>query len=115
NILFNGLMISLEFEQLPASYEGVFVGDTIKGNFTQSGTSFPLDLSRLAAADSLVVERPQNPVPPFDYEEIEVAFSNKDEGIKLSGTMTKPKGSGPYPAVVLVTGSGPQNRNGEIF
>lgn len=112
NILYNGLMVSLEFEQLPASYEGVMVGDTLKGNFTQSGSLFPLNLTRSSESEAVGMERPQEPKPPFEYEEIETSFGQET---KLMGTLTRPKGKGPFPAVVLVSGSGPQNRNGEIF
>lgn len=115
NVLFDGLMLSVEFERIPAIFEGVFVADTIKGTFTQSGSSFPLELARLEEGEALGMEKWQEPKPPFDYEIIETTFMNEREGIKLVGTITKPLGQGPFPAVVLVTGSGPQNRNGEIF
>src|SRR5690606_25218021 len=116
NILFNGLMASWEFEQIPALYEGVLVGDTLKGNFTQSGTLFQLDLTRVPAESiGLEPRRPQEPQPPFDYDEIETSFANTSGQLKLEGTITKPKGAGPFPALVLISGSGPQNRNGEIL
>src|SRR5690606_35216525 len=71
NILYNGLMASWEFEQIPALYEVVLVGDTLRGNFTQSGTSFPLNLAKVpAGSDELTMARPQEPKPPFPYEEI---------------------------------------------
>lgn len=116
NILFNGLMASWEFEQIPAMYEGVLVGDTLKGNFTQSGTLFPLELRRIPeGAEDAALARPQEPKPPFEYEELETSFVTGAGRIKLAGTITKPKGAGPFPAVVLVSGSGPQNRNGELM
>lgn len=115
NILFNGLMASWEFEQIPALYEGVLVGDTLKGNFTQSGTLFQLDLAKMpAGSEELTMARPQEPKPPFEYEEMESSFKNAS-GHVIAGTITKPKGAGPFPAVVLVSGSGPQKRNGELF
>lgn len=115
NILFNGLMASWEFEQIPALYEGVWVGDTLRGNFTQSGTSFPLNLVKSSAeSEELALTRPQEPQPPFSYEEIETSFLTAGQS-KLVGTVTKPQGNGPFPAVVLVSGSGPQNRDGELF
>src|SRR5690606_8184870 len=115
NILFNGLMASWEFEQIPALYEGVWVGDTLRGNFTQSGTSFPLNLVKSPAElEELALARPQEPQPPFSYEEIETSFLTAGQS-KLVGTITKPQGNGPFPAVVLVSGSGPQNRDGELF
>jgi alpha-beta hydrolase superfamily lysophospholipase len=57
--------------------------------------------------------RPQTPKPPYPYLEEEVTFENGD--VTLAGTLTIPKGEGPFPAVALVTGSGPQDRNEEIF
>src|SRR5690554_6289794 len=115
NVLFNGLMASWEFEQIPALYEGIMVGDSLKGNFTQAGTVFPLDLGRASETDKAGMERPQEPKPPFDYDEIEISFTPATSKNKMEGTITKPKGAGPFPAVVLVSGSGPQNRNGEIM
>ena len=115
NILFNGLMASWEFEQIPAVYEGVLVGDTLKGNFTQSGTLFQLDLTRVPAGSEVPeIARPQEPKPPFEYEEMETSFKNAS-GQVIAGTITKPKGAGPFPSVILISGSGPQNRNGELF
>ena len=116
NILFNGLMTSWEFEQIPAVYEGVLVGETLKGNFTQSGTLFPLELTRVPeGSEEALLSKPQEPKPPFDYEQIETSFVTASGQHKLAGTITKPKGAGPFPAVVLVSGSGPQDRNGELF
>jgi pimeloyl-ACP methyl ester carboxylesterase len=64
---------------------------------------------------ALEYNRPQTPQPPFPYRQEEVVFENKEAGIKLAGTITLPEGKGPFPAVVLITGSGPQNRDEEIF
>src|SRR5690606_3867621 len=88
NVLFNGLMVSWEFEQIPALYEGVMMGDSLKGNFTQSGTVFTLDLGRATDADKLGTERPQEPKPPFGYEEIETSFTQAVSQNKIAGTIT---------------------------
>jgi len=80
------------------------------GSFTQGGGTFPFTLTREKTAGP---NRPQEPQPPFPYMEEEVEFSHDD--ITLAGTLTLPKGDGPFPAVVLVSGSGPQDRNEEIF
>lgn len=114
-ILFNGLMAAWEFEQIPALYEGIIVGDTLKGNFTQSGSAFPLDLIRMDESEMMEPERPQEPHPPYNYDEIETTFNSSVEGQQLKGTITKPKGDGPFPAIVLVSGSGPQNRDSETL
>ena len=55
------------------------------------------------------------PYPPFPYTDQEVAIENAADGVRLGGTLTLPAGTGPFPAVLLVTGSGPQNRDEEVF
>ena len=114
-VLFDGLMLAFEIGGGVISYEGLFVEAKIQGTFKQSGLSLPLDL--LKADDNArenAVQRPQEPQAPFEYEIIETHFVNS-LGNRLYGTITKPQGAGPFPAVILVTGSGPQNRNSEIF
>ena len=80
------------------------------GTWTQ-GMSFPLLLLPGAAA---AVARPQEPKPPFPYGEEEVSIESV-AGVRLAGTLTMPKGAGPFPALVLISGSGPQDRNEEIM
>jgi len=62
-----------------------------------------------------VVHRPQEPKKPYPYKEEEVLYPNAKAGIKLGGTLTLPKGTGPFPAVLLITGSGAQNRDEELL
>lgn len=116
-VLFNGFMLSFELAVGGISYEGLFVEENIKGTFKQSGMSFPLDLTKELNQNNpdKQLNRPQHPKPPFDYSELAIDFNNEREGIQLRGLITKPNGEGPFPAVVLVTGSGPQDRNSEIF
>jgi len=97
-----------------ASYRGVLAADspTLRGTWAQSGYSFPLDLGREAAP---VRRRPQDPVKPYPYSENEVVVENASANLRLACTFTKPQGPGPFPAVLLITGSGPQNRNEEIM
>ncbi|MCH7412178.1 alpha/beta hydrolase [Belliella sp. R4-6] len=115
-VLANQLMVSFEMSVMNASYEGVMQGDEIKGNFSQGGMKFPLDLKRVTSGEleELGPKRPQLPVGPFDYDVVEVGFENSSDNIKLAGTLTKPKGEGEFPAVILVTGSGPHNRDHEM-
>jgi len=61
------------------------------------------------------LDRPQDPVPPFPYHEEEVEFKNSKEEIIFSGSLTYPEGEGPFPAVILISGSGAHDRNVEIF
>ena len=59
--------------------------------------------------------RPQDPEPPYPYQEEEVLFKNENAGVQLAGTLTYPFEGGPFPCVVLITGSGPQDRDETIM
>ncbi len=89
--------------------------DTIQGTFIQNGYKLPLLLIRNKGKTTITLIRPQEPKGPFKYFSEEVNFKNKDENIELAGTLTLPEKSGKFPAVILVSGSGPQNRDEEIF
>lgn len=101
---------SLHFElpNLHATFDGKLAADgkRITGTFTQ-GSAFPLTFERAAAGEAL--KRPQNPKPPFPYESQNVKLKIGD--VTLAGTLTLPRGDGPFPAVALITGSGPQDRD----
>src|SRR5690606_31857908 len=83
----------------------------IEGKFSQQGMSFTLNLEK----GSFTLNRPQEPKPPFSYKSEDVTFENKKAGITLAGTLTMPNGKGPFPTIVLVAGSGPNDRNEEIL
>jgi dienelactone hydrolase len=70
-------------------------------------------MTRTGDADRF--SRPQDPRPPYPYTVRDVTFRSETAGITLAGTLTHPDGEGPFPGVVLVTGSGPQNRDAEVF
>jgi pimeloyl-ACP methyl ester carboxylesterase len=109
-----GDSLKIEAPMLRGSYQGKFNSFRhIEGTWYQAGRSFDLPLDRQDSA--FVLNRPQEPHPPFPYREEEVSFRQIFEGFTLAGTLTLPEGDGPFPAAVLVTGSGPQNRNEEIF
>jgi pimeloyl-ACP methyl ester carboxylesterase len=99
-----------------AEYSSVLVenGEKINGIWLQNGMSFPLVMERKTAENCFRYNRPQEPKPPFAYKTEDVVFENKKAGINLAGTLSIPEGEGPFPAVILVSGSGPQNRNEEI-
>jgi len=67
-----------------------------------------------APVGETTAERPQTPKPPFPYQQEEVGYSNPEANIHLAGTLTEPAGSGPYPAVLLISGAGPQDRDETI-
>lgn len=109
--------LTLKIPQIQFCYVGKVRGDSlIEGTVTQAGQSLPLNLVRTArkAGASSEPERPGTPKPPFPYREKEVTVTTKD-GIKLSGLLTLPEGEGPFPAVLLISGSGPQDRNEEAW
>jgi hypothetical protein len=108
---------SLKFESkmIGASYAAKILKDSMitVGKFKQGMANLDLNLKKV---DKIAeVRRPQLPVKPYPYNEEEVAFENKEAKITLAGTLTFPKGEGNFPAVVLVTGSGRQDRDEALF
>lgn len=95
---------------------GRFTTDTtFRGEWFQ-GASLPLTLSKLSPGQAVAEpKRPQTPKPPFAYKSEDVIYTNKDKSIQYGATITSPQGAGPFPAVVLITGSGQQNRDEELF
>ena len=104
--------ISVSLASLALSYQGKLKGDEIVGTFIQ-GQSFPLILKR----GEEKLNRPQNPVTPYPYKTEEVAFKNVADGATLVGILSYPVGykKGKTPVVLMVTGSGQENRDEEIF
>ncbi|HDZ40239.1 MAG TPA: alpha/beta fold hydrolase [Bacteroidetes bacterium] len=99
---------------LSGDYKGKMVNDTsIEGTWTQSGLSYELNL--IKQAGGFKMNRPQEPVAPFPYIEEHVKFPSLNGEFNLAGTLTIPEGNGPFPATILVSGSGSQNRDEEIF
>lgn len=104
--------ISISLEQLGLSYQGRLKGDEIVGTFTQ-GAAFPLTLKR----GEETLKRPQNPMEPFPYKTEEVTFTNATDKATLAGTLSYPTDykKGKTPVVLMVTGSGQENRDEEVF
>jgi pimeloyl-ACP methyl ester carboxylesterase len=90
-----------------------FTDNKIEGIWSQGGIKFPLVLEKIDKVEE--VKRPQDPEAPFLYNEEEVTFENKEAGVTLAGTLTFPKEGSNFPVVILVSGSGPQNRNEELY
>jgi fermentation-respiration switch protein FrsA (DUF1100 family) len=107
--------VHFEMKRLLVAFDGTLnkEGSEIAGQFKQGGASFPLTLKRMARPTTL--NRPQEPKPPYPYDEEEVSYENKRDGVKLAGTLTLPRGKSSFPAVILITGSGAQNRNEELL
>jgi pimeloyl-ACP methyl ester carboxylesterase len=107
--------VRLELKGVKASFEGKWNADgsEIAGNWKQSGQSFPVTFQRLAKAP--VVRRPQEPKKPYPYEVEEVTYEHTKGKVKRTGTLTVPRGKGPFPAVLLVPGSGAHDRDEAVF
>lgn len=93
-----------------AVFDGVIAAGAMEGDFLQAGIKGAF---RLAPQGEKAAAPPPAPAEPLPYREEEVAMANGE--VKLSGTLTVPEGAGPFPAVILITGSGTQNRDEEIF
>ncbi len=106
--------INITVPDIAATYAGRVTKNVITGRFTQMGMPFKLDLKR----GGVIMNRPQTPQPPLGYTTQEVSFENKAAGAVLSGTLTWPEGydgKKPVPVVIMVSGSGLQNRDEEVF
>ena len=112
---FENSNLKLTVSNLGVEYQGTLGNDNIiLGNFKQAGMSFPLNLSK-GTVEAEKLSRPQEPKKPYPYLDEEVTFQNTKAGIKLAGTLTLPSKNGNFPAVILISGSGAQNRDEEIM
>lgn len=106
--------LRLEVEAVGGHYFAELEKDgTLQGTWSQGGAALPLTLRRVESAPVLV--RPQEPKPPFPYQVREVTYAGGAPGVTLAGTLTLPEGKGPFPAVLLLAGSGPLDRDEALF
>ncbi|HZK40280.1 MAG TPA: alpha/beta fold hydrolase [Atribacterota bacterium] len=114
-VIFKDNILRLEVKSAGGVFEGKVSEDflVIEGEWKQFGQSLPLTINRVDKA--VEIPRPQVPKKPYPYIEEEAIYENKEAGITLAGTLTLPSGNGPFPAVLLITGSGPQDRNETIY
>jgi pimeloyl-ACP methyl ester carboxylesterase len=99
--------ITVKVTAIGAMFKGKVSNSNLAGIYSQNNASFPLMLTRQL--------RPQTPVPPFAYKSENVEYDNKDKSIHFGATLTRPQGNGKYPAVIIISGSGPQDRDGTLF
>ena len=111
---FENSKLSIEISNAKIEYVGELKNEIISGIFKQNGQEFPMELSR-KVFEKKIINHPQEPKAPFSYYSEDVTFENSKEKVTLAGTLTLPKKEGNYPAVVLISGSGAQNRNEEIL
>lgn len=111
-VLFNDKKLTLEVKVVGVKYTGEWINEQeIVGVFQQGAFSAPMNLSRGVTE----VIKPQEPAKPYPYYTEEVQFTNTKENIALAGTLSLPKKEGTFPAVILISGSGQQNRNAELL
>ncbi len=107
--------LNISMPAIHLEYEGELDQEQkIKGSFKQNGQTFPLELSH-EQIEKKVVKHPQEPIKPYPYSEEEVQFENPIGHHTLAGTLTLPQKTGIFPVVILITGSGPQNRDEELL
>lgn len=106
-----GDRVRFEVKSIGGTFEGTFDEErsSIAGKWSQSIMAMPLTLEKVEEISTRA--RPQEPKPPFPYGVEELTFENPEAGITLAGTLTIPEGDGPFPAAVMVSGSGPQDRD----
>jgi pimeloyl-ACP methyl ester carboxylesterase len=112
---YNDKVLTFESKVIGARFKGKQndLGTEIDGEFNQGGMKLPLKLTK---SDKIAeVARPQTPKAPFPYRSEDVKYENKRGGVRLAGTLTIPAGQGPFPAVILITGSGAQDRDETIL
>ncbi len=115
NTTFENSILKLAIPAGGIEYEGILnKNNTVSGNFKQAGQTFELNLSN-KKTEKIAVIRPQEPKKPYDYLSEEITFENLIDKITLSGTLTLPKKGNNFPVVVLISGSGAQNREEELM
>lgn len=114
----NNDSIFVNLDKINLKYQGKLIQDTIQGVFEQNGFKGPLNLTRSHKTELIQQPIPyQTPRPPFNYQVKEVSFTNKHNGINLAGTLTIPTNAiqKKHPALLLIAGSGPMDRDETIF
>ena len=115
-----GDSLVLLMKMINGKYEGLLSADgkSLYGQWFQGSMSLPLDMKKTSdAAAAKEIKRPQTPVPPFNYIAEEVSYSNADKSVQFGGTFTYPmnKPAKKYPCILLITGSGMQDRDETLF
>lgn len=100
----------MELKSIRATYQGVLSEDSISGTFSQMGMKILLTLKK-GQIEINEPNRPQMPKPPFDYNIEDLSFVNQKDRNTLAGTLTTPKNKKNFPVVVMITGSGSQDRD----
>ncbi|HNY78612.1 MAG: alpha/beta fold hydrolase [Sedimentisphaerales bacterium] len=110
--------VTVEASTIGSRYEGTMnaEGSEISGKWTQGPASRDLLLERVKEAPKpKEFKRPQDPKRPYPYRDEEVTYRNAKDGVTLAGTLTMPSTGGPFPTVLLITGSGAQDRDETVW
>ena len=115
--VFSKAVLVVDGSNIGFKYQGNFNKDLlqIEGTFTEGLNALPLVLKKVQIETKHTFKRPQEPVKPYPYIEEEITFYNKEANITLSGTLTLPSKAGKYPIVILISGSGPQDRDETFY
>ncbi len=114
SVIVNGDSLYLKVDMLKGGFGGKFTNDTtIAGKLLQDHNEMPLTLIKTKADVGL--KRPQTPKPPFGYMSDDVEYDNADKSVHFGATLTSPFGKGKFPAAILITGSGQQDRDETIM
>jgi hypothetical protein len=114
DVIVKGDSVIILLDKFKSKYAGKMMSpNSIDGRWTQNGASFMLNMKKVDKLDEL--KRPQTPLPPFTYKSEDIIYKNEDKSIQYGATITIPNGEGPFPAIIMSTGSGQQNRDEEIF
>lgn len=111
---FENSKLRLEITNAKIEYSGELKENEIIGTFRQNGQEFPVNLLR-GTIGKEIMKRPQEPVKPYNYYTEEITFKNLKANIALSGTLSLPKTGDDFPVVILISGSGPQDRDEALF
>ena len=115
SVVFDDGHLSLRIVAIDGGYEGDLESDdTIVGSWSQGGITLDLTLERTTEA-AAAPSRPQEPKEPFPYESEPVRIASSSPGVTLAGTLTLPPVDAPSPAVILISGSGPQDRDESLL
>jgi len=114
-VTFENGRLHLGVDSVGGHYDGTLSADgsEFSGQWTQAGILMDLPIKRVKEAPK--VRRPQEPKRPYPYIDEEVTYQNARDSVTLAGTLTMPRTGGPFPAVILITASGLQDRDESLF
>ncbi len=114
SVSFHEGQLDLQMPNIGAQYKGKLSNNKVEGKFFQASQAFPLELTSEPIAEKALV-RPQEPKMPYPYSTEEVSFTSVAGEVTIAGTLSIPKNAKNFPTAILISGSGPQNRDEEFM